>query len=103
MPAAPRPGDRLRMEAALGTELVEALHAQCRSYPIPLDRWHRVPLLARAWEVTAVTRLADRLRAEEGIGAKTALDTAAIRLGLEPDTVISRIKRSHAAAYRRAA
>ncbi len=102
MPAA-NPGNRLAMEAALPPAELDALRDQCRRAGIPLDGWHHIPGLCETYELAAVTALAERLREETGGGWKTACDAAAIRVGLSPDTLATRLKRWPEYAYRRAA
>jgi hypothetical protein len=103
VPAAPKPGNRERMEDLLGSELVEALRRECKVLGIPADRWHLVQSIAAPRETAAVVMLADRIQVTAGLGAKSAIERAAEHLGLEPDTMHSRLKRWHAAAYRPAA
>jgi hypothetical protein len=103
MPASSSPGDRLRMEEALGPDNLHSLAAQCRALGIPLDRWHIVPGVASTWETLAVARLADRLQADTGCARKPAEEDAAARLGLNPDTIRSRFRRWYLDAFHRAA
>lgn len=103
MPSAPTPGDRRRLEEALGPENVRALWGQCRAFGVPVDRWHQVPGLAGSWEGLAVSRLADRIQEETGCARKPAEEDAAVRLGLNPDTLRSRFRRWYYDAFRRAA
>jgi hypothetical protein len=91
------------MEEVLGPELVDALRSECRALGVPGDRWHRVPSIARSREAVAVVILAEKIAASQGIGSKSATEAAAIYLGVEPDTVHSRLKRWHADAYKPAA
>lgn len=102
MPSA-NPGDRLRMEEALGNDLLRALRELCRLNGIRPDRWHLVPAIARPFELAAVHRLAEEIHAEENGSWKDARMGASMRLGLNPDTVESRARRWPLDAYDRAA
>jgi hypothetical protein len=90
------------MEEALGAEGIRALHAQCRTLGIPLTKWHLVQQFASAWENLAVVNLADAIE-RDGSARKTAEETAALRLGLNPDSVRTRLYRWRREAYTRAA
>jgi len=94
-PAAP-PGDRAKMEAALGAEVCRTLRQICRAAGIPPDAWHKVPALARVFETVAVVRLAETVGGEAGKDARAA---AAVSLGLCPDTQESRLRRWLLDAY----
>lgn len=91
MPPRARAGDRERLEAALGPHL-GALRAACDVLGVPRERWQAVPVLERLYTTVAVLRLAAGYR-ENGTGARSALDRAAIACGLSPDTIHSRIRR----------
>lgn len=103
MPPRAAPGNRSKMEDALGSDLRLALGQLCTLLGIPSDRWHRVPALARPFEAAAVARLASKLKQAEGLGWREATERAAIRLGLNPDTAVSRRQRLPKSAYRPAA
>ena len=79
------------MESALGPDMRRVLAESCQLLSIPSDRWHLSPAFARYWETMAVARLAGRLATESGLAHKSAVDAAAIRLGLSPDTPHSRL------------
>lgn len=102
MPAA-TPGRRLPMEEALGPELVRAILELCRLAGVRSDRWHLVVAIARPFELAAVCRLAEEIRAVDGGSMKDSRQAAALRLGLNPDTSESRLRRWPLDAYDQAA
>lgn len=96
MPPRAEPGDRERIEAALGPALRDALGALRGLYGVPADRWQRIPDLERLFSTAAAVRLAAQLREEDGNGVRSAsesLERAAVALGLSPDTVRARLRR----------
>ncbi|MBX6722905.1 MAG: hypothetical protein IRY92_06695 [Dactylosporangium sp.] len=83
--------NRLAVEAELTGAELDGLAEFCRRRQVPRDRWHLVPLI-RAWfESVAADRIVARLRGE-GLTLEAAMDTAALRLGMEPETLQSRFK-----------
>lgn len=94
MPRRSPPGNRDSLEAALGPDLLGALHDMCGAFDVPPRDWTLHPVIARPWEVLAARRLADRLQAERAIGADRALDEAARVLGISPETLKSRWRRA---------
>lgn len=96
MPPKASPGDREKVEAALGPAHRRALAALCGTLGVPRERWQEVAALQWAFETTATIRLAGELREEDGNGvtsARRAVERAARQLGVSPDTVRSRIER----------
>lgn len=89
MPPRARPGDRAAVEAALGARHLAALEGLCATLGVPRDRWQGVPALQVVFETAAAVRLAAEL---EG-GDVRALERAAGLLGLEPATVLTRVRR----------
>jgi hypothetical protein len=102
MPAC-TPGDRLRIESELPPDVLLALREVCRLLGVRPDRWHLVPAVARCFETAAVAALAERVQAEEGKSWKDSVDAATIQLGLNCDTVLSRLYRWPLTAYGHAA
>ena len=102
MPAC-TPGDRLKLEAALPSDVLLALREICRLSAVRPDRWHLVPSLARVFETAAVAHVAERVQVSEGLSWKDAVDAASILFGLNPDTLHSRLYRWAVAAYEPAA
>jgi len=99
MPKASPPGDRLAMEEALGSAVLTAVREVCRAHGIRPDRWYLVPAVARPFESTAALRLAEGMEASDGLSHKDAVQAAAMRLGLNPDTVLSRERDFFRAQY----
>lgn len=66
---------------------------------VPLSRWHGSTNLARPFLLLAWSRLARRVHADEGISLTAARQSAAIRLGLELETLRSWQKRWRRDAY----
>ena len=81
------------MEAALGNELLAQVRESCRLLGVPPARWHQVPGLARLYETLAALRLAEELEDRGGLSQKDAIQAAAVTLGLNPDTLASRVRR----------
>ena len=92
MPAA-KLGDRLAMEAALGNDMLVDLREVCRLLGVRPDRWHQVPGVARLFSTVAGLRLAEELEDRDGLSQKEALEAAAVTLGLNLDTLASRVRR----------
>ena len=82
------------MEAMLEPAELTALAAICEAWEIPFERWDESPAIAPAWQVLAVRRLAHRIQVQEGLAQYRAREEAACRLGLEWQTIRSRIRRS---------
>ena len=81
------------MEEALGPELRNCLWVIAHNLGVPLTRypdWSHVPAL-RLFEYVAVARERDELVREEGRKKTRALTSAAVRLGMEPDTARVRL------------
>lgn len=93
MPRRAQPGNRERIEAALGPALRSALAALCSTLGVPRSSWQRVPALQFTFTTAAVVRLAASLREDGGRGGeRAAIETAALRLGVPPDTILARIR-----------
>lgn len=96
MPPRAEPGDREKIEAALGPALRAALRTLRGILGVPAAGWQRIPDLDRLFSTAAAVRLAAQLREEEENGVRTAteaLERASIALGLSPDTVHARLRR----------
>jgi hypothetical protein len=90
------------LEAALGPDLRFALRTAIELLEVPpvwRDRWVEVPEL-RLFQSLAVQRRARELRGR-GASKEAALGKAAMELGLSPETLRSRLKRSLRHAARR--
>ena len=68
-----------------------ALRAQATALGIPPDKWDKVPALAVPWGTHATVRVAATLRLQ-GMTAGRAMAVAAGRLGLNDETITSRLK-----------
>lgn len=64
----------------------------CRAAGVPADRWHRCDAIARYVEMLAHGRMSTRLQ-DVGMAPTTADSLAAVRLGLEIETLRSRRRR----------
>lgn len=96
MPPKPAPGDRERIEAALGPAHRAGLVGLIRTLGVPREAWQEVPALAWAFQTAAAIRLAGELREEPDNGVastRAALERAAHTLELHPDTIRGRIER----------
>lgn len=90
MPPRAEPGDRKKIEAALGSRLRGALRDLCSTLGVPPSRWQEVPSLERTFSTAAVVR---RAAAYEGLSEREALIRAAYNLDLSPDTILTRLHR----------
>ena len=70
---------------------------------VPPDRWHQVPGMARLFETVAALRLAEEIVDRDGLSQKDAIQAAAVVLGLNGDTLASRVRRWFLDGYGRAA
>lgn len=86
------PADRLAIEAELTDLELETLAAFCRLATVPRAEWHRIPMARDFWETLAACRIMDRLT-QQGETQGGAQDRAAIMLGIEEDTLRSRVYR----------
>lgn len=87
------------MEQLFGPEELDVLDAHIEANPsVRRETWHRSSIVAPAWEMLAVKRLADRLQYENGGSRKDAVMAASIALRLAPDTIEQRLKRARRAA-----
>ena len=77
----------------MGAGILASLGEVCRLTGVRPDRWHLVPALARPFEMAATLRLAEQLRDAGDLSEKDAIREAAGRLGLEPDTAVTRAYR----------
>ena len=84
--------DRLACEAALHPEDLIALRCQVSGLRLAWDTWHLIPSLGITWSTLAAVRIVERLRAQSGISQDRALALAASQIGLNEDTVSSRLK-----------
>ena len=84
--------NRLACEAALHPEDLIGLRRQVSALGVPLDKWHLVPSLGITWSTLAAARIAERLRGQSGISKDRALAEAAVQIGLNEDTIASRLK-----------
>jgi hypothetical protein len=94
-------GNRDLMERLLTPTERRVLATHCTAAGVPLDRWHLTGL-ARGWELVAFERLVRRIRATERVTLSRAEWSAAARLGISRETLLSRRKDSARAAYRKA-
>jgi hypothetical protein len=85
--------DRHAIEAELMEHELVTLDVWCTLLCIPRDGWHRVRALAVPFSTAAAVRLADRRRIDDGLTAEAALLDACARLGIEPETLRSRLRR----------
>lgn len=90
VPPRPSPGDYEALEAALGPRHRAALDAVCETLGVRRDRWQEVPALHWTFVTVAVVRLASELRGDGS--ARAAIERAAIRLDIPPDTVLNRLR-----------
>jgi hypothetical protein len=102
MPRRALGGNRELIEQQLGPELVSLVGLLCARRRVPASEWLRVPDLASVFATHAALSLAADLEAE-GYGQTQARETAALRLGLEPSTLHSRLSRSRGYVRLRAA
>lgn len=86
------PPDRLAAEIALSDGDLVALRDQATALGIPLDKWHLVPAFATPWGMVAVVREAERLRFGRNLPLDRALAIAAPKIGLNDETVRSRLR-----------
>ncbi len=94
MPRRAPPPDRLACEAALSPEQLTILRGQATALMIPEGRWHQVPGFAALWSTHAAVAQAAKFRAHRrGLSEDRAIALAAMRLGLETETVRSRLRR----------
>ena len=77
----------------MGADMLVQVREACRLLGVPPDRWHRVPGLARLYEILAAIRLAEELEDRDGLSQKDAIQAAAVVLGLNGDTLASRVRR----------
>lgn len=91
MPPRARPGDREKIEAALGPQL-GALRGLCDVLGVSPDRWQQVPALDALFTTVGVLRLAAEQQ-RNGTSARCSIDRAAIALGVSADTAHDRIRR----------
>ena len=93
MPRRAPPPDRLACEAALLPEDLTSLRAQAKAFGIPLKRWHKVPGFAAVWATYAAASKAEKLRAQHGLPEDRALAIVSEPLGLNDETIRSRLRR----------
>lgn len=67
-----------------------ALDAVCETLGVRRGEWQEVPSLAWIFTTVAVVRLASELRGEGS--ARAAIERAALRLDVPPDTVLNRLR-----------
>ena len=87
----------------MSADALAGLREVCRVLGVPLDRWHLVPAIARPFELVAAMEEAERIREAGGVAWKDALQEAAVKLGLNPDTAATRARRWFLDAYGRVA
>ena len=86
------PPDRDACEAVLPPNELLALREHAERLDIPPDRWDRVPNFATHWSMVAVTYLAEDLRSERSLTLDRATVIASGLLGLNAETVRSRLR-----------
>ena len=92
MPRRSPPPDRRIAEDALLPEELSALRQQASLLGVASDKWHLSLSLAMTWGTQAVVRIAERLRGQSDLPKDRALALAASQLGLNEETVNSRLK-----------
>lgn len=101
MPKRSPPPDRLAAEAALSTDERDMLWAQAVVLGIPSDRWHKAPILANAWGTYAAVKIAKDLQVQnEGLSEDRALSLGAGKIGLNGETVRTRLRSCYRDVYR---
>ena len=100
MPRRSPPPNRLLVEDALLPEELIALRSSAAVMDVPLDRWPRVTVLAVLWGTVATVRIAKRLRGQyEGLSEDRSLALAAGELGLNGETIRTRLRSFFQDAY----
>lgn len=95
------PGDREAIEAALHPEHLVALVDACGRLGIPVECWHHVPAVRGFFELLAFACAVEALEATEGGTAERIRESAALRLGLNGETLDRALRRARKAAWQR--
>ena len=74
-------------------EEVAAIRTSAAAVDVPPDRWTQVESLAYWWGTVSAARWVERLQQQSGLTEERALAIAATKLGLNFDTLRSRLKR----------
>jgi hypothetical protein len=88
--------DPLLIERYLSCSQRMALDEQCALMGIPRDKWHEVPMLRQLYETMAVLILAAEKKADRQFirTERFSRRLAADELGVDPDTLGRRLRRS---------
>ena len=99
MPRRAPPPDRLAVEDVLLPEELAAIRTSAVEVGVVPDRWPQVESLAYWWGTVAASRWVARFQQQTGLSEERALALAAVKLGLNPETLRSRLKRIFQQGY----
>jgi len=84
---------RAAIEAALSPAQLSVLNDLCDLFAVPRTGWLAVSALRQVFETAAAVRLTEAIRIDEGAATEDARYRAALRLGVSPDTIKTRLQR----------
>ena len=99
MPRRAPPPDRAACEDVLLPEELAAIRTSAAAVGVVPDRWTQVESLAYWWGTVSAARWVERLQQQSGLSEERALAVAALKLGLNIETLRSRLKRIFQQGY----